>query len=113
MQDTYHFFTVEDVQKDEKEIFKVLQGILDGRLSNDLKVLNYYKEIPVSYDAKILHMDEDLLEGTTNFSHCSWNFRKSQFHVYCIFSMMADDISWSSSLNLAIFFSHNKDENLP
>lgn len=62
MQDYYHFFTVENVQKDQKEIQKVLQGMLDGRLSNDLKVLNYYKEIPVSYDAKIVHMDEDMLE---------------------------------------------------
>jgi hypothetical protein len=62
MQDTYHFFTVEDVQKDEKEIIKVLQGILDGRLSNDLKILSYYKEIPVSYDSEILHMDESMVE---------------------------------------------------
>jgi hypothetical protein len=62
MKDTYHFFTVEDVQKDEKAILSVLQGIYDGNLNNDLRVLNYYKEIPVSYGAKISHIDSDLVE---------------------------------------------------
>lgn len=62
MKDIYHLFTVDDVHKDEKAILEVLRGILDGRLKNDLRVLNYYKEIPVSYNASITHIDDDLVE---------------------------------------------------
>src|SRR5512138_524782 len=62
MKDIYHLLTVVDVHKDEKAILDVLTGILNGDLSNDLRVLNYYKEIPVSYDAEIVHIDDDLVE---------------------------------------------------
>jgi hypothetical protein len=62
MKDTYNYITVEDVQRDEKAILNVLKGIHDGRLKNDLRLLNYYKEIPVSYEAKISHIDSDLVE---------------------------------------------------
>jgi hypothetical protein len=62
MNDIYHFFTVDDVQTDEKAILDVLQRILDGELDNDLKILNYYKEIPVSYLASIASIDSGLVE---------------------------------------------------
>jgi hypothetical protein len=62
MKDIYHLFTEDDVQKDEKAILDVLQGIYDGRLKNDLRVLNYYKEIPVSYNATISDIDDGMVE---------------------------------------------------
>lgn len=62
MGDIYNIFTVADVHKDEKAILEVLKGIFKGELSNDLRVLNYYKEIPVSYEAEITHIDDDLVE---------------------------------------------------
>ena len=51
MQKHYHVVTVEDLQKDEAAIFGVLSAIGDGRLSNDIKLLNYYRELPVSFEA--------------------------------------------------------------
>ncbi|GAM09264.1 pilZ domain protein [Geobacter sp. OR-1] len=62
MKDIYHLLTVNDVHKDEKAIVDVLKGIFTGELKNDLRILNYYKEIPVSYDATISHIDDDLVE---------------------------------------------------
>lgn len=62
MKDIYHLLTVEDVQKDEKAILEVLQGIHAGRLKNDLRILNYYKEIPVSYNATITGIDDGMVE---------------------------------------------------
>lgn len=62
MKDIYAYLTVEDVHKDEKAIIEVLKGIHSNRLKNDLRVLNYFKEIPVSYGATIPHIDEDFVE---------------------------------------------------
>lgn len=62
MKDIYNYLTVEDVHKDEKAIIEVLKGIHSRRFRNDLRVLNYYKEIPVSYDATITHIDDDFVE---------------------------------------------------
>lgn len=62
MKDIYHLLTVDDVQKDEKAILEVLQGIYDGRLKNDLRILNYYKEIPVSYNATITGIEDGMVE---------------------------------------------------
>lgn len=62
MKDIYHLFTVDDVQKDEAAILDVLHKIHDGRLKNDLRVLNYYKEIPVSYNATISDIEDGMVE---------------------------------------------------
>jgi hypothetical protein len=62
MKDIYRLQTVDDIHKDEKAIIDVLKGIFSGELKNDLRILNYYKEIPVSYGATISHIDEDLVE---------------------------------------------------
>jgi len=62
MSDVYHLLTVADVQKDTAAIVEVLKGIHESRLPNDLRLLNYYREMPVSYDAVVSFIDEDLVE---------------------------------------------------
>jgi len=66
MKDIYNLLTVEDVHKDEKTIMDVLQGIYDGRLKNDIRILNYYREIPVSYPAEISSIEDDMVEMQVN-----------------------------------------------
>lgn len=62
MRDQYQLLTVADVHRDTAAIVGVLKGIKEGSLSNDLRLLNYYREIPVGYDATINYIDEDLVE---------------------------------------------------
>ena len=62
MSDYYNLVTVEDGHRDSAAIVDVLKGIRDGRLRNDLRLLNYYREIPVSYDAAIAFIDDDMVE---------------------------------------------------
>jgi hypothetical protein len=62
MLDTFNLITVVDGQRDSASILEILQQIKNGTLPNDLRLLNYYKEIPVSYEAEISHIDDDLVE---------------------------------------------------
>lgn len=61
MQDHYQIVT-EDVKKDNGDILATLVAIKDGKLSNDLRLLNYYQSIPVNYGARIAHVDRDMVE---------------------------------------------------
>ncbi len=62
MKDIYNLLTVADLKHDEAAIIDVIQGIFDGRLQDDLRLLNYYKEIPVSYDSEITLIDDRMVE---------------------------------------------------
>jgi hypothetical protein len=62
MKDIYNLMTVTDVKHDEAAILDVLKGISSGRLQDDLRVLNYFKEIPVSYDSEITFIDDGMVE---------------------------------------------------
>lgn len=66
MSDYYQLFTVDSIQRDELEILKVLEAIRDKSISNDLKLLNYFKEIPVSFPATIDHISDDVVELTVH-----------------------------------------------
>jgi len=41
------------------EIMKTFKAVADGRLPNDIQLLNYYKGIPISYEARVLDVDKD------------------------------------------------------
>lgn len=66
MSDYYQLFTVDDVQRDEAAILAVLAAMRDKRIPNDLKLLNYFNEIPVSYPAGIDYLEDDVLELTVH-----------------------------------------------
>jgi len=62
MQKHYQLLTVDELQKDEAEILEVLSAIRDGRLSNDIKLLNYYRELPVSFEASIDYLERGVVD---------------------------------------------------
>jgi c-di-GMP-binding flagellar brake protein YcgR len=66
MENLYQLFTVEDVHKDEASILGVLEAIRDHSLPNDLRLLNYYKELPVNFAATIEDIDRGVVEMTVH-----------------------------------------------
>ncbi len=57
MQKHYQLITVDDIRKDEDSILEALSAT-----EKDIKLLNYYKELPVSFDATIKHNDRGVVE---------------------------------------------------
>jgi hypothetical protein len=60
--DVYHLVTVEDGKSDDAAILKVFSAIATGRLKCDLKLLNYYDEVPVSYGSTMISVNNDSVE---------------------------------------------------
>ncbi len=66
MRETYQLVRVQDGKHDQEEILGILRDIKSGKLKNDLKLLNYYHEVPVSYPVKIDTVEADSIEVSTN-----------------------------------------------
>jgi len=62
MTDLYHLVTIEDGRKDSAAIMDVLQRIHDGKLRSDLKLLNFIREVPVSFSATLENVADDRVE---------------------------------------------------
>lgn len=62
MKETYQVVSVKDGKQDAADILQVLRNIKAGSLSNDLKLLNYYHEVPISYGVKIDTIEADSIE---------------------------------------------------
>ena len=62
MKDLYRLVTVADGRKDSAAIMDVLQKIYDGKLRNDLKLLNFIREVPVSFSATLENVADDRIE---------------------------------------------------
>ncbi|BDV44705.1 pilus protein PilZ [Geotalea uraniireducens] len=62
MSDYYQLTTVNDVQQDSQQILAILTDIKNGARTNDLRLLNYYRSIPVNYGATVEHIDGDVVE---------------------------------------------------
>jgi PilZ domain len=60
--DIYHLVTVADGKSDNASIIKVFSEMAKGRLKCDLRLLNYFDEVPVSYGSSITTVDEDSVE---------------------------------------------------
>ena len=57
--DVYNLVTVKDGKSDAAAIVKVFSEMATGRLKCDLKLLNYYDEVPVCYPSSITTVEED------------------------------------------------------
>ncbi|MDD2501675.1 MAG: PilZ domain-containing protein [Geobacter sp.] len=66
MRKTFHIVSIQDGKQDLEAILHILREIKAGRLKNDLKLLNYYHEVPISYAAKIETIDTDCMEVTAH-----------------------------------------------
>ena len=62
MNDMYQRIQVAGEVQDEAQILDILAKIKSGRLKNDLKLLNYFREIPVSYGATVETIETDSAE---------------------------------------------------
>lgn len=58
----YRLVTVSDGKSDTDSIAQVFSEMLTGRLKSDLKLLNYYREIPVSYAGSLVSVKDDRVE---------------------------------------------------
>ena len=66
MKETFQLVRLQDGKHDLAEIVATLRDIKSGRLKNDLKLLNYYHEVPISYPAKLDTISDDSIELSTN-----------------------------------------------
>ena len=86
----YQLRTVKDVQKDEAAIIEVLEAIRDNRLSNDLVLLNYYKELPISFGANIERVERGVADLAVHKLQAvsmlmqMMTFIKSEHLPYCV-----------------------------
>ena len=60
--DVYHLVTVTDGKADTTAIVNTFSEMASGRLKSDIRLLNYYHEVPVSYGATIKAVDKDSIE---------------------------------------------------
>jgi hypothetical protein len=58
----HNVVTLKNGKDDANSILQVLNEIAAGRLKNDVRLLNYYHEVPVSYDANIAAIEQDSVE---------------------------------------------------
>jgi hypothetical protein len=92
--DVYNLVTINDGKSDGAAIVKILSEMAAGRLKSDLRLLNYYDEVPVSYPATIVSVDVDSVELTIHENqavllklHNSTLLKSKHFHhemgVHC------------------------------
>ena len=88
--DQYQLLTVKDLRKDEAAIMEVLSAIMTDELPNDLVLLNYYNEIPVSFGATIERVDHGVVDIIVHRLQAvamrmqKMTFIKSQHLPYCV-----------------------------
>lgn len=64
MRETFQLVSIKDGKQDTEDILLILKKIAAGSIKNDLKLLNYYYEVPINYPAKIDKIDGDCVEIT-------------------------------------------------
>jgi hypothetical protein len=62
----YQLLTVKDVQRDEAAIIEVLSAIMNDKIPNDLELLNYYREVPVSFGATVEFIERGVVDMTVH-----------------------------------------------
>jgi hypothetical protein len=62
----YPKIQIAEGNQDTEKILGILAAIKDGSLDDDLKLLNFYREIPVSYPATVLTREESFAELQVN-----------------------------------------------
>ena len=62
MNDIYQRIQIIGTEEDSGQILATLADMQAGRLANDLKLVNYFRGIPVSYAAKVLTVEDTSAE---------------------------------------------------
>lgn len=66
MSDHYQYVNVANVREDSAEIVSILGRIYRGELPSDIRLLNFYEEIPVNYPARIEYLEDDMVDLSTH-----------------------------------------------
>lgn len=66
MKTHYELLPAADVQKDGESIIEILYAVKDDKYANDIKLLNYYREVPISFGASIDHIERGMVEMTVH-----------------------------------------------
>ena len=109
--DRYQLLTVKDVRKDEAAIIEVLSAIMADELSNDLVLLNYYNEIPVSFGATIERIERGVVDMMVHrlqvvaMQMQMLTFIKSKHLPYCVIAKVLK-VKKEESLALLTQFSY-------
>lgn len=62
MSDVYQRVQLTGEEQDQEQILAVLAAMQKGKLKNDLRLLNFYREVPVSYGASVEGVEKDFAE---------------------------------------------------
>ena len=62
----YQLLISEDIRKDKKSIIDTLTSIMNGKLADDIHLLNLYREVPISFGASIVQIEEEMVEMTVH-----------------------------------------------
>jgi len=57
----YELLTVQNARKDEEAILKALSAVMYNKFPNDLILLNFYNEMPISFGATIEYIDRGIV----------------------------------------------------
>lgn len=62
MGDEYQLLNEAGVKEDNKQIVSILDQLGKGKLANDLRLLNYFNEVPVSYPGVVEDVEDDMVD---------------------------------------------------
>ena len=62
MGDEYQLLIETGAKEDNRQIVLILDQLSKGRLANDLRLLNYFNEVPVSYPAVVENVEDDMVD---------------------------------------------------
>ena len=60
----YKLLPATDVRKDGESIIEILCAVKEDKCENDIKLLNYYREVPINFGASIDHIEHGMVEMT-------------------------------------------------
>lgn len=66
MKETYQLVSLKNGTQDFTEIVEILKELHSGKRKNDLRLINYYHEVPVSYPISIEYVDAEMLDLKVN-----------------------------------------------
>lgn len=62
MKETYQIVSIRDGKQDTAAIIQTLREVQAGHLKNDLRLINYYHEVPISYPVTIEKVEGDTVD---------------------------------------------------
>lgn len=78
MQRHYQLVTVDSVQNDEETILDFL-----STRASDIKLLNYFRELPVSFDATLVHSERGIVEARIHDLQAAAMIGQKEVFVKC------------------------------